>query len=102
MELGVMIGILGSLLGLAGGALGTYVSIKSTKGPLEKMFMLRASVIAWILLGSFLALLLVTPSPYRFFLWIPYIPALVLMIQSFNRQQIQIRSLEQSYSGENK
>jgi hypothetical protein len=89
-------GIVGAVIGLAGGAYGTYCSIKNTNGPRERAFMIRSSVICWILISLFLLLLFVFPSPYKWFLWIPYGILLPLGIIYGNRRQQQIRQEEAS------
>jgi hypothetical protein len=35
------IGIIGGIIGWAGGVIGTYFRIKNAKGPLERKFMIR-------------------------------------------------------------
>jgi phosphotransferase system glucose/maltose/N-acetylglucosamine-specific IIC component len=95
MDLGTVGGIIGAVIGLAGGAIGTYASIKNTGGPKERQFMVRAAVAAWIGITLFLALLFVLPSPYRWLIWIPYGVALPLAIVSLNRKQQAIRSDEE-------
>ena len=87
---------MGGGLGLAGGIIGTYFSIKNTNGPRERRFMVKASVVAWIGVSIFLALLFLLPHPYRWFLWIPYGPALVLGIRFANKRHAQIRAEEGS------
>ena len=95
MNPGIVGGIIGGLIGLAGGAAGTYASIKNTQGPRERQFMVRVSVVAWIVITLFLVLLFVLPSPYRWLIWIPYGVALPWAIVSLNRKQQAIRSDEQ-------
>jgi len=95
MDAGLIGGIIGGTLGLAGGAIGTYASIKNTAGPRERQFMVRTAVAAWVLITLFLVLLFVLPSPYRFLIWIPYGVALPLAIVSLNRKQRAIRLEEQ-------
>ena len=95
MDAGTVGGIIGGVLGLAGGAVGTYASIKNTGGPRERQFMVRAAVAAWIGITLFLALLFVLPSPYRWLIWIPYGVTLPLAIVSLNRKQQAIRSEEE-------
>ena len=58
MSAGLIGGIIGGLFGVIGGVIGTYCSIKNTKGPLEKSFMIKASVIAWVAITLFIVLLL--------------------------------------------
>jgi hypothetical protein len=37
--------IVGSIVGLAGGVIGTYFSIKNTKGPRERAFTVKSAVV---------------------------------------------------------
>lgn len=87
-------GILGGVLGLLGGAVGTYFSIKNTNGPMEKSFMVKCAVITWIAIAIFLALMIILPSPYRFVLWVPYGIILPFGIRYGNRKQQEIREYE--------
>jgi uncharacterized membrane protein YfcA len=88
---GVIGGIIGSVIGIAGGCVGTYFSIKNTKGPRERAFMIKAAVVCWIGIALFLTLLIGLPSPYRWFMWIPYGILLPLGIRYANRTQRQLR-----------
>jgi hypothetical protein len=98
MNTGVMWGWLGGIeggvLGLAGGVVGTYFSIKNTSGPLERSFMIKSAVVGWIAILLFLGLFLALPSPYRYFMWIPYSILLPLGIIFVNRNQQAIRQQE--------
>ena len=87
-------GVAGGLLGLAGGAFGTYCSIKNTNGPKEQQFVIKAAIIAWVALLIFLALLFLLPNPYRWVMWIPYAVLLPIGIVHWNRRQAQIRKEE--------
>src|SRR6267378_5501879 len=96
MDVGTVGGIIiGGIIGLAGGAVGTYASIKNTEGPRERQFMVRAAIAAWVGITLFLVLLFVLPRPYRWLIWIPYGVALPLAIVCLNRKQQAIRSEEQ-------
>ena len=94
MDAGTIGGLAGGGLGLLGGAIGTYFSIKNTSGSRERAFMIRVAVIAWIGVTAFLAGLLLLPKPYNFLLWVPYGIALPLSIRWCNRRQQQIRMEE--------
>jgi MFS family permease len=98
MYAGLIGAIVGCVLGLAGGIIGTYFSIKNTNGPKERAFMVRAAVIGWIAIGIFLALLLILPSPYRYFMWIPYGILLPIGIIFGNKRQAKIRAEESKSS----
>lgn len=92
--IGLIGGIGGSVLGLTGGAIGTYCSIRNTAGPRERAFMIKAAVLAWVSVTMFLAALWFTPFPYRFLLWPPYLLLLPWAIRAGNRRQEQIRREE--------
>ena len=94
MNLGLIGAVIGCVIGLAGGIIGTYFSIKNTNGPKERAFMVRASIIGWLAMGIFLALLLLLPNPYRFLMWIPYGVLLPLGIIFGNKRLAQIRAEE--------
>lgn len=93
-QIGYLGGTLGCVLGFAGGAFGTYCSIKNTKGPREKRFMIKAAVVTWSALSIFLALLIGLPAPYRFFMWVPYGILLPLGIRYSNKRQQALQALE--------
>ncbi|MFH0909402.1 MAG: hypothetical protein V1929_11630 [bacterium] len=94
MHPGLIGGIAGSVLGIAGGILGTWYSIKNTKGPRERVFMIKSAVVGWGALLVFLALLFALPNPYRWFMWIPYAILLPLGIVYGNKTQQRIRGEE--------
>lgn len=91
MHPGLIGGIVGSSVGLIGGLIGTYMSIKNTRTQAERRFMIRASILMWIGLGFFLALLLIIPMPYNFFLFAPYGIILPLSIRYLNKKQQKLR-----------
>jgi uncharacterized protein (DUF983 family) len=94
MHPGFIGGIIGCGIGLAGGILGTYCSIKNTNGPRERAFMIKASAVFWIVGIIFISLLLVLQSPYKWFLWLPYSIFLPISIHFANRRLTQIKQDE--------
>jgi len=94
MNPGLIGGLAGCAIGVIGGLVGTYASIRNTSGPREKAFTIKASIIVWIAGAIFLALLLLLPSPWRFLVWIPYGIFLPLGIVTWNRTQRRIREEE--------
>ena len=80
-------GFAGGVIGLMGGAIGTYFSIKNTGGPRERAFMIRLSILGWIGITAFLAVLLVVPQPWKMVIWIIYVPALMWFIRWGNHRQ---------------
>ena len=100
MNAGILAGIIFSVsLGVLGGAIGTYFSIKNTSGPRERAFMVRVSIRTWIAVSIFVAALMLIPKPYNLLLWIPYAIALPLAIVRWNRKQIEIRNDEKLSQG---
>lgn len=94
MDAGLIGAIAGSIIGLGGGAIGTYFSIKNTNGPLERAFMIKASTIAWVAIIVFIVLLLILPKPYNFLMWIPYGILLPLGIAKCNKKVAELRQRE--------
>ncbi len=45
---GILGGVLGTVIGIGGGVLGTYFSIKNTKTTAERRFMIRYAVAIWL------------------------------------------------------
>lgn len=94
MDPGLLGGIIGGVLGVAGGAIGTYFSITNTNGPKERAYMIKASVVAWVAIGVFLVLLLTLPKPYGYLMWVVYGIALPLGIFKLNKKQAELRARE--------
>jgi hypothetical protein len=83
--------ILGSLIGLGGGVIGTWCSIRNTKTPAERAFMMRCSIAVWVFVTAFVAGLMLIPAPYNHLLWLPYVPLLIGSILWMNRVQARLR-----------
>lgn len=94
MHPGLIGGIVGGIIGLAGGVLGTYFSIHHAKGPKERVFMIKSSLIFWISALLFITLLLTLSSPYKWLLWLPYGIVLPLSIRFMNSRLCQIQQEE--------
>src|SRR5215510_14279014 len=94
MNPGIIGAIIGGVFGVVGGLVGTYFSIKNTSGPRERAFMIKVSIVAWVLITAFLVGLLALPRPFNFLLWLPYGIALPLAILWCNRRQLRIRAEE--------
>jgi len=94
MNPGIVGATIGGVLGVLGGVVGTYFSIKNTSGPRERAFMIRVSIVVWVVITAFIVGLLVLPRPFNFLLWLPYGIALPLTILWCNRRQRRIRAEE--------
>ena len=87
-------GIVGALCGVAGGVFGTYCAIKNTKGPRERAFVIKASVLCEVFVVAFLACLWLIPLWYNMLLWVPYAILLLFGIRKWNQIQFRIRQEE--------
>jgi len=94
MHPGVIGGIVGAAIGFAGGLVGTYFSIRNTESPRERAFVIRAAIWLWAAVGTFLALLFLLPSPWRYLMWVPYGLFFPLAIIYWNKRQTNIRKEE--------
>jgi hypothetical protein len=94
MNLGLIGGIVGTVLGLVGGAIGTWATVHNTSGPRERAFTIKAAAAFWVGGILFIALLVLLPTPWRFLLWLPYGILLPLAIIGWNRTQRRIRDQE--------
>ncbi len=86
--------ILGSLVGVLGGVLGTWASIRNTRTPSERSFMIRCALAIWVGVVLFLVALLLIPQPYNYLLWVPYVLLLVFGISWINKRQASLRGIE--------
>ena len=93
MNIGIIGAMVGSIIGIAGGIVGTYFSIKNTSGPRERAFMVRAAIIAWLSLAILFAVMFLLPNS-RPWLWILYGLLLPLAIRYGNKRQAAIRREE--------
>ena len=97
MNTGLVGAIVGSVLGIAGGLIGTYFSIKNTNGPRERAFMIRSAIVCWVGVGGFFAVMFFVPQA-RLWIWIPYCILLPVGIWYLNRKQMAIRREEQTHA----
>jgi uncharacterized membrane-anchored protein len=96
MDVGLIGALIGGAVGVFGGAIGTYFSIKNTAGSAERSFMIRASVVFWVAATVFLVCLFMLPRPFNWLLWMPYMIALPMGIRWVVRRQGEIRADEAS------
>ncbi len=106
MDSNLIGGIVGSILGVMGGIVGTYFSIKNTNGPKERAFMVRCAVLTWIGVSVFLlglGLVTFSQSPNRFvvvpMLWLVYMPLLFWLIRWGNQRQARYRAEDAADAG---
>lgn len=91
---GLIGGLIGGIAGTMGGIIGTIVSIKSAKGPIERAFIKRSAVSAWVTVSVFLGLLFTIPQPYNSLLWIPYVAVILIRAPKLIKEHTEIRRSE--------
>jgi len=88
------VALFGAWAGIAGGIIGTYVSVRKARGPLERRFILKA--VPWV----FAYVVIVGIMLDRYVPWFVYAPiywtGLILIVSFLNRRQKAIRQVEES------
>lgn len=85
VDYGLIGAIVGGSIGIAGGAFGTWMSIRNARPGPHRALMVKASVFFWIFTLTFVAMLLLLPTPWTWWLWVLYGPALLFFILSINK-----------------
>ncbi|NQU38767.1 MAG: hypothetical protein HQ523_02325 [Lentisphaerae bacterium] len=88
------VGVAGGLLGLTGGIVGAYFSIKNTNGPKERAFVAKGSVVALLTVLLVAGLMIFLPKPSGALMWIPFGLLMFPAIKYWNRKQENIRQEE--------
>jgi uncharacterized membrane-anchored protein len=94
MKSGLMGGLGGGVVGVLGGIIGTYFSIKNTKGPRERAFVVKSSIVCWVFVLAFILGMSLLPGAYKLWLVPFYVGGLLFGIRWWNKKQAQIRSEE--------
>ncbi len=96
MNPGLIGGIAGCVIGTIGGLdRDVRKHTEHVQPPVKSLPDQSIHIIGWIVGLTFLALLLLLPSPWRFFLWLPYGILLYLLVSLlWNRTQQRIRAEE--------
>ena len=94
MNMGPIGIIIVGIIGLMGGVIGSYFSIRKTHGPKEKAYITKIVIAGWIGIIVFLALLSLTPPPYSMYLFVALTVILTITIIKGNKIQAKIRKEE--------
>ena len=84
---GLLGAVFGSVIGVAGGLFGTWMSIRSAPRGAQRNFIKKAAVLCWIGLLSFTTTTLLVPAPGKWLSWILYGPLLLWFIRYVNHSQ---------------
>ena len=58
-------GMVGGIVGVMGGVIGTYFSIRNSAGPRERALIVRLSVLIWLWMAVFIDWLFLGPRPWN-------------------------------------
>ena len=86
--------ILGGLLGLVAGIVFTSLSIENTKGPRERAFVIRASILGWVSVAIFGLSIWLAPKTYQFELIEVLLGVLALAGFVLKKRQMAVRAEE--------
>ncbi len=94
-QVGLVGGIAGGVIGLAGAAIGTYFNIRNTSGPVERTLAVRLAVLcfAWVAVSCTLGFLM--PRPWNGLAVLLNLP-LLLSIPRMNRGLARARTEDES------
>ena len=95
-QVAYMVGIIGCVIGIAGGVFGTYCSISNAKGPQERRFIVKAATVIWIASVAFVFLIVTLPNSIKLVLWLPYGIFMPLLIILMNNRLKEIQASEPS------
>jgi len=90
--------IVGVVIGVAVGTVGTYVGIKETKGPRERAFVIKETVLWWMASITYLFCLWLIPNPYIIYLSFFSFMAICAAVRSSKKRRTQIRSEESNHA----
>lgn len=82
--IGLLGAVFGSVIGVAGGLLGTWMSLRNVPSGAQRDFMKKAAALGWVGLLGFTATTLLVPVPGKWLLWIAYGPLLLWFIRYVN------------------
>jgi hypothetical protein len=89
-----LIGLVIMVVALGMAAIATASSIRNTRGPRERRFVVSNCGAAWIVLAALFGLMWLTPSPYRYILMVAYCIHLPFMTYRFTTKQQLLRRLD--------
>ena len=73
---GLLGAVIGSVIGFAGGLLGTWMAFGNVPGSVQSRFLKKAAVFCWIGALAFTATTLLVPGTWKWLLWSVYGPLL--------------------------
>ncbi|MEE3369899.1 MAG: hypothetical protein VX346_11195 [Planctomycetota bacterium] len=81
---GLLGATLGSVIGVSGGLLGTWMALRNVACTAQQIFLTKAAVLCWPGVLAFTATTLLVSAPASWLLWIVYGPLLLWFIRYVN------------------
>ena len=89
---GLLGAVIGSVIGFAGGLLGTWMAFGNVPGSVQSRFLKKAAVFCWIGALAFTATTLLVPGTWKWLLWSVYGPLLAGFLRSVNHTQAALQT----------
>ena len=89
---GLLGAVIGSVIGFAGGLLGTWMAFGNVPGSVQSRFLKKAAVFCWIGALAFTATTLLVPASGKWLLWSAYGPLLAWFIRYVKHTQAALQT----------
>ena len=89
---GLLGAVIGSVIGFAGGLLGTWMVFRNVPGGVQSRFLKKAAVFCWIGALAFTATTLLVPGTWKWLLWSAYGPLLAWFIRYVKHTQAALQT----------
>lgn len=90
----VLMGISFGVLILLIGVVGTFQSVKNTKGPMERAFAAQSNLLAWIAIAIFFLTVYFLPEPYNYLVVVLYFAAFPFVVYRVCSKRLVLRRFE--------
>jgi Ca2+/Na+ antiporter len=96
-----LMGISFSVLILLIGVVGTFQSVKNTKGPRERAFAAQSNLLAWMAVAILFVTMYFVPEPYNYLVVVLYFAAFPFIVYRVCSRRLLIRRLEKMHATAN-
>jgi len=84
--------VIGGVIGLAGGLLGTWMTFRNVPRGVQSRFLKKAAVLCWVGVLAFTATTLLVPGTWKWLLWSVYGPLLAGFMRYVNHTQAALQT----------
>ena len=91
---GLLGATLGSVIGVAGGLLGTWMALRNVACTAQRIFLRKAAVLCWLGVLTFTATTLLIPAPGKWLLWTAYGPLLLWFTRYANHTLVDLQTAQ--------